>query len=226
MFWISRTKLFLIWALCVSCKAEPPKPTHPLSLPFEDHFERTQINTERQEYFYSGGNWAIIDNALISNGAQNAPLFLNLDLPQSVVIDVDVRSNSPNVDAKVEVMTDGRKHESGYIFIFGGWKNTLSCIARLDEHGKDRVCKSNTEANGYKTYHFTIALIQKGNSAQITWYVDSVKYLEFTDPKPLFGKGHNRFAFSNWQNRLFFDNLVIRQARSDDSTLFSILSQL
>ena len=33
--------------------------------------------------------------------------------------------------------------------------------------------------------------------------------MEFEDPFPLKGKGHDRFGFSSWMAQLYFDNLVI-----------------
>jgi hypothetical protein len=34
--------------------------------------------------------------------------------------------------------------------------------------------------------------------------------LDFYDPEPLRGEGHDRFAFNNWESQLYFDNLRIR----------------
>ena len=35
---------------------------------------------------------------------------------------------------KWEMFGDGRNHSTGYVFIFGGWRNRESRIAKLDEH--------------------------------------------------------------------------------------------
>ena len=43
----------------------------------------------------------------------------------------------------------------------------------------------------------------------ISWYLDGQKYMEFDDPIPLAGSGHDRFGFSSWEAQLYFDNLSI-----------------
>jgi len=105
----------------------------------------------------------------------------------------------------VELMTDGRRHQSGYVFILGGWDNTISAIARLDEHGSDRVEKKPTGVSGPRTWKWRIE--KKGGD--IDWYVDGREYLSFDDPEPLSGPGNDRFAFSNWQNIVTYDELRI-----------------
>ena len=39
--------------------------------------------------------------------------------------------------------------------------------------------------------------------------VDDEPHIDFFDPSPLSGRGHDRFAFNNWASQVFFDNLVI-----------------
>jgi hypothetical protein len=43
----------------------------------------------------------------------------------------------------------------------------------------------------------------------ITWFLNGQKYMEFDDPIPLVGAGHDRFGFSSWEAQLYFDNLSI-----------------
>ena len=33
--------------------------------------------------------------------------------------------------------------------------------------------------------------------------------MKMVDPDPLYGAGHDHFAFNNWASDLWFDNLVI-----------------
>ncbi len=40
--------------------------------------------------------------------------------------------------------------------------------------------------------------------------VDGTPFIEFDDPRPLAGNGHDRFGFSGWAADLFFDNLVVQ----------------
>ena len=171
-------------------------------VPFVDDFDRDSLG---DAWTPTGGHWQVDGGAVYTTGANNAPLFLKVDLPDDVVVEVDITSETAAVDAKIELMTDGRTHQSGYIFILGGWSNKLSVIARLDEHGRDRKQKGPTGVQGNKTYHWRIE--KKGG--KLKWYIDGDLYMSFDDPKPLHGPGHNRLAFSNWQNQLRYDNLKI-----------------
>lgn len=185
-----------------SCKRGAP--AAPISLPFTDDFNRPGPDVG-PNWKITGGRWEIRDGYIYTTGANNQPLFLNADLPDDVVIEVDIKSDTPTVDAKMELMTDGLRHQSGYIFILGGWDNKISCIARLDEHGQDRKERSPTGVVGSRSYHWRIE--KKGGD--LRWYLDGKPYMSFNDPAPLQGPGHNRLAFSNWQNQLRYDNLKI-----------------
>ncbi|MBI2372652.1 MAG: hypothetical protein HYV07_01505 [Deltaproteobacteria bacterium] len=173
-----------------------------LKAPYSDDFNRAELGPN---WYPSGGHWVTRDGYAYSNGANNAPCFLKVTLPRDVVVEVDVMSETPDVDAKVELMTNGLAHASGYVFIFGGWSNKTSAIARLDEHGADRKDRQPTGAVGSRTYRWRIE--KQGGS--IRWLVDGVPYLSFEDRAPLDGPGHDRFALSNWQNRVRWDNLAI-----------------
>lgn len=198
-----RTQALLCSALILGlggCKKPPPGATVPL--PFHDDFERPDLGPL---WNASGGVWGISGGQVSTTGANNAPLFLAVDLPADLVVEVDILSETPIVDSKIELMTDGRTHQSGYIFILGGWDNQISVIARLDEHGADRVEKRPTGVVGNRWYRWRIE--KKGGD--LRWLIDGRPYLTFNDRAPLDGVGHNRLAFSNWQNRLRYDNLRI-----------------
>lgn len=190
------TGVALVGAAC----AAPTEPT--TSVPFSDDFEREEIG---EDYFLTGGVWFIEDGQLFTTGGNNAPLFLKAPLPADVVVEVDVTSHTREVDSKVELMTDGRRHQSGYVFILGGWDNTISAIARLDEHGADRVEKKPTGVTAPNTWRWRI----EKQGGDIDWYIDGRLYLSFDDAEPLSGPGHDRFAFSNWQNIVSYDRLRI-----------------
>ncbi|MBI4822546.1 MAG: hypothetical protein HY791_40170 [Deltaproteobacteria bacterium] len=179
---------------------QPPETLAPV--PFSDDFTRAELGPN---WFPSGGHWTLRDGYAYSTGANNAPCFLRAALPKDVVVEVDVHSETAEVDSKIELMTNGRAHASGYVFIYGGWSNKISSIARLDEHGADRKEKKPTNAVGNRTYRWRIE--KKGGS--IKWLVDGRPYLSFEDPQPLDGPGHDRLALSNWQNRVRWDNLKI-----------------
>lgn len=198
--WITCAALGLVALGAAGCKKKVP--AGEVSLPFHDDFERAGLGPR---WTASGGQWEVRGGAVETTGANNAPLFLDVALPPDVVIEVDVESKTPLVDAKLELMTDGRTHQSGYIFILGGWSNKISTIARLDEHGADRKERSPTGVVGPKRYHWRI---EKQGGA-LRWYIDDALYLSFDDPQPLDGPGHDRLAFSNWQNNLRYDDLHI-----------------
>lgn len=172
------------------------------SIPFEDDFEREALG---EHWFPSGGYWTIHDGKLVTTGGNNAPLFLKARLPDDVVVEVDVTPQTGELDSKVELMTDGRRHQSGYIFVFAGWDNTISTIARLDEHERTRVEKRPVGYASPKTFRWRI----EKEGGELRWFIDGQPYLSRTDPKPLEGPGHDRFAFGNWQSHLAFDNLKI-----------------
>lgn len=172
------------------------------SLPFSDDFERAELGPN---WYPSGGHWIIDKGAAFSHGANNAPCFLKVSLPADVVVEVDIKSETKAVDSKIELMTDGRTHQSGYIFILGGWDNKLSVIARLDEHGTDRKVKRPTGVKGGEMHRWRIE--KKGGA--IKWFMDGQLYMTYDDPNPVDGPGHDRLALSNWQNEIRWDNLKI-----------------
>ena len=60
------------------------------------------------------------------------------DLPREARIEFEATALSDVRDLKVEVFRTRREH-AGYVVIFGGWRDRVSVLARLDEHGKDRI---------------------------------------------------------------------------------------
>ena len=101
------------------------------AVPFRDDFNRATLGSA---YWSNGGDWRIVQGQVYSPGVANNPLWLKARLPQDVRIRFDVRSEGPDGDVKWEAFGDGRNHASGYVFIFGGWHNRESRIAKLDEH--------------------------------------------------------------------------------------------
>ncbi len=184
----------------VGCKKQVAESNS--ALPFSDNFDRDALGPN---WFPSGGHWVIDKGTAYTAGANNAPCFLKVPLPDDVVVEVDVKSETKAVDCKIELMTDGRTHQSGYIFILGGWDNKLSVIARLDEHGTDRKVKNPTGMRGGENHRWRIE--KKGGD--IKWYIDGTLYMTYEDAEPLHGKGHNRLALSNWQNQIRYDNLRV-----------------
>jgi len=173
---------------------------------FEDHFDRAEIGPH---YFTTGMHWRIANGELWAPEAKNNPLWLRMRLPRDVAVEFDARSETATGDRpgdiKLEIFGDGRDHASGYVCIFGGWGNAISVIARLDEHGKDRRERRDRKVAAKRTYHMRV----ERRGGLLRWFVDGELFLEYDDPRPLAGKGHDRFGFSGWAADLFFDNLRI-----------------
>ena len=94
---------------------------------------------------------------------------------------------------------------SGYVIIFGGWSNSLSAIARRDEHGGDRRTTQSLKVEAGKRYHFVITR----RDGAIRWELDGQEALTYDDPDPLTGPAHRHFAFGGWEARVAFDNLEV-----------------
>ena len=58
-------------------------------------------------------------------------------------------------------------------------------------------------------YHFRF----ERRDHTLRFFVDGALHLEYYDPSPLFGKGHDRFAFNNWASTVYFDDLQIVPAK-------------
>ena len=159
------------------------------------------------------GDGARIENdMLVVEGVKNHPLWLDLDLPDDVRIEFDAWATSEEGDIKVELFGDGVSFAtkpnyvaSGYVVIFGGWNNTLSALVRKNEHGRQRVTTGEVEVLPDKRYHFVLTR----TDTELHWEVNGQELLVYEDPQPLRGAGQNRFAFSGWEARTHFDNLVI-----------------
>ena len=192
-----------------SCKV---KEAPPIKEPFADNFERSELGGS---FIKTGDGYSIESGALNAKGAHNHPLWLGRRLPRDLKVEFDCWSTSPRGDLKVEVFGDGHSFDpdggaytaTGYEVIFGGWGNSKSIIARLDEHGNDMVQRTDVRVAANKKYHWRIE--RKGKS--IKWFVDDMKtpFLQYDDPRPLEGPGHEYFAFNNWETDTWFDNLVI-----------------
>jgi len=174
---------------------------------FSDRFDRAAIGGD---WFTTGGHWRIAKGELWAPETKNNPLWLKMRLPRDVAIEFTARSETAAGDRpgdiKFEVFGDGRDHASGYVCIFGGWGNTISAIARLDEHGKDRQERRDRKVEPGRTYRMRV----EREGSLLRWFVDGELFLSFDDPHPLAGEGHDRFGFSSWAADLFFDDLVIQ----------------
>ncbi len=156
-------------------------------------------------YNVQGGSWRVVDGALSTLGDRNLPLWLRAPLAENTRVEFTSRSSSPAVDMKVEIFGDGIRHESGYVVIVGGWNNTLTVIARKDEHEPTRVTRrTRFEAN--RTYRWTI---ERSDGQTLRLLLDGEELVRYVDATPLKGPRHSRFAFSGWESAVTFDDLRI-----------------
>ncbi len=202
------------------------RPDATAALPYRDDFSGySDPNKLRERWFSTGGHYRTVGGELLSPGVKNNPLWLKAKLPQNVAVEFDARSLSPEGDIKAEIFGNGTDHASGYVLIHGGWNNSISIIARLDEHGvplqqlqRDPEWKTKFAADTRmrvegqpfpvtigKPEHWRI----ERRGSLISWFINGQKFLEFDDPKPLVGPDHDRFGFSSWEGQLYFDNLSV-----------------
>jgi len=194
-------------------KSAPPAPA--IEDSFTEGFDRDELGadwlaTSHDAYQLSNGS-------LQAKGGYNHPLWLRRQLPAAAEIELDAWSQSPSGDIKVEIYGDGKSFDpdkgaylsTGYVLVMGGWNNSKSIIARLDEHGKDVVERTTPRVEMGRRYHWKI--VRDGGLVQ--WYVDDMAtpFLELKDPAPLSGNDHAFFAFNDWESDVGFDNLVIRK---------------
>ena len=207
------------------------------TVPYQDDFSSDA--TIQKNYWTTGGYWRTRNGELYSPGVKNNPLWLQASLPRDVAVEFDVRSESPEGDIKVEIFGDGLDHASGYVLIHGGWNNSVSIIARLDEHGTSLQALETKAAKLAKEKGYPVSdvvstgvfkpgthmrkeanpfPVQIGKTYhwrierkgnRLAWFIDGQPFMDFVDPFPLEGPDHDRFGFSSWEASLFFDNLVI-----------------
>ncbi|HIA04655.1 MAG TPA: hypothetical protein EYN66_22640 [Myxococcales bacterium] len=187
------------------------------TLVMEDKFERNEFGVDWRG---ETPRWKLQRGEVINHHADNKGLWLNVKLPKGDVrIEFDVRSDKFNRkdakgrqkevfdgDVKCEAFNTEPKHQSGYIFIFGGWGNKINRIARLEEHGNGEgaVVMDGPKYPVKAGHTYRLKIIRVGNI--LAFYVDDKHLVHYTDPNPIPGR---YFGFNNWRSRLTFDNLAI-----------------
>jgi hypothetical protein len=187
---------------CTIEKQQPPGPS-------SDDFERAEIGGAWKA---TGTGYRIVKGELVVDHAYNHPLWLGKPIPSDAIVELDVWSNDDAGDIKIELWGDGRSYATqasyvatSYVFIFGGWHNTISAIARMNEHGGDRKTRNDPKVEKGKKYHFRIA--RKGG--HIDWQIDGQPFLTYDDKSPLEGPSHSYLGINDWEVELHFDNLRV-----------------
>jgi hypothetical protein len=204
----ARNACLLGLVLVVSCRAADDPAA--LRQPFTDAFDRAELGPDWKD---TGGGWSVQGGALAGRDAFNHPVWLQKVLPRNVKVELDIWTPSPDGDLKVECFGDGRTFDpdkgsytaSGYVFIFGGWKNTQSKIARKDEHRSNDPHREDIRVVPDQKYHWEIVR----QNGKITWSIDGRPFLVMDDIDPLVGLGQDHFGVGNWQTPVFVDNVVI-----------------
>jgi len=207
-------RLYVLAFACVAvaaCRGEQqPAKSSEGRLVFEDRFDRSALGADWLDT--SDGAYSIENGELLAQGARNKPLWLKHKLPRNSRVEFTARSASKAVDIKVELYGDGKSYAkkasytaTSYVVILGGWNNTRSIIARMDEHGKDRKVRKEPRGETGKTYRF--ALTRRGGL--LSWLLDGKPFLELDDPDPLAGSGHEHLAINNWESEVYFDDLAV-----------------
>ncbi len=201
--------------------AEQAREEDPLiTKPFLDSFNRTAIGPD---WDAKSPVWHIQRGQLCGKGAKNHGIWLKRRLPVNARIEFDATTDSSQGDIKAEYWGDGHSTATGvsytnatsYLTIFGGWKNHYHVLARINEHAPDRpqiVIKPGSSdlkqqaVRANVIYHFKVV---RSDGHTVRWYVNDIEMLDYKDPKPLEGAGHDHFGFNDWAVPLCFDNLEI-----------------
>jgi hypothetical protein len=194
----------------VGCKVKDPPP---ITETWSDSFDRGAIGAD---YYKTGAGYALEHGALSAHGGHNHPLWLRKKLTRDVRIELDAWSTESRGDLKIELFGDGKSFDpdggrymaTGYELIFGGWYNSKSIIARLDEHA-DTVNPTRIAPKVVANQHYHWKIERAGQ--KVTWWIDDMQtpFLVYDDPHPLEGAGHEYLGFNNWETDTWFDNLVV-----------------
>jgi hypothetical protein len=201
--------LLLVLAACR--QPDPP----PIGDSFTDSFDRAEIGSD---YRATADVYRIKDGWLNVQNGYNHPLWLRKKLPDDAVVEVDVVSRSAAGDIKIELWGDGASYaenrgaytSTGYDFIFGGWNNSRSIIARGSEHAPDVAQRNEPKVEIGRKYHWKI--VRTGG--HIDWFIDDMEkpFLSLDDKQPWVGSGHEYLGFDDWEADVSFDNLAVRRA--------------
>jgi hypothetical protein len=200
--------------------AAPPPVRPPITSVFEDNFDRAELGPDWNAL---SSAWKVSGGRLCARGARNRGIWLLRKLPMNARVEFDAFAEAADGDLKAEVWGDGVSGATGtsytnatsYLVILGGWKNTKHVLARLDEHGEDRL-EMDVEQNADderarpvevgQPYRFRV---ERDDGKTVSWSVNGQAYFELTDSEPLTGAGHEHLGFNNWDAPVCFDNIKV-----------------
>lgn len=203
---------FVILCCLAVVLAACSKPVDPLTggkLVYSEDFEGSGLPSA---WSSKSPVWKVAQGKISGARAENEGVWLSQPLPEQVRVTFEVSSASPDGDIKFEIFTDGKTHQSGYVGIFGGWKNSLNIIARLDEHGSDRLVGAEGQSV-VKDRVYQMTIVRTDNRVQ--WWVDGKPFLTYADAAPLRGEGHRYLGFNTWHAPLSYDAVRVYDLASN-----------
>jgi hypothetical protein len=192
----------------------------PILEPFEDSFDRAALGPD---WLALSPAWKIHEGRMCVRGAKNKGAWLRRVLPDRARIELEATADSPDGDLKLELWGDGKSGATGtsytnatsYVLILGGWKNTKHVLARLDEHGADRLdLDVDPTADDERLrpvepgqpYRFSI---ERSDGKTLVVSINGQTLFRWSDPAPLAGDGHDHLGLNDWDAPVCFDNLRI-----------------
>lgn len=187
---------------------------------FRDSFERDELGAD---WGSTSNNWRIDDGRLCGRSSQNHPIWLKRRIPRNARVGFVAQTKSSEGDIKAEIWGNGASFAKGttyddatsYVLIFGGWKNHLHVLARLNEHDEKRQeLRLRPDSDDPRLqpvipeveYRF---VIERTDGKTVVWRVNDIELFRFEDPDPLHGPQHDHFGFNNWETPICFDDLTI-----------------
>jgi hypothetical protein len=191
--------------------------------PFADAFDRDGGALGDDWLSLDPRAWKIENGMLCGQNARNKGVWLQRTLPPNARIAFTAMTTSPDGDLKAEVWGDGASGASGvsytdatsYLVIFGGWKNRIHALARLNEHGTDRLEIPVVQAaddprarpvQPNRPYRF---VVERTDGRTLKVAIDGQAFFDLPDTSPLRGRGHDHFGFNDWEVKVCFDDVSV-----------------
>lgn len=179
---------------------------------FKDDFERAEIGDrwvrDRLEAEAAPSEWRIDNGWVRTAKTKNQGLFAKvLPTTGNVRVELLMASDPPTAgpfegDLKIEAFCTAPKHETGYSFINGGWKNSLDTIAKLGEHTADDKRKPARPIEPGRQYRFAAVLAD----GHLYWFRDGELLYTFDDAAPVRGEW---LGLNAWTSNARYDEITV-----------------
>lgn len=179
---------------------------------FFDDFQRAELGDgwvrDRLEAEAAPSEWRIEDGWVRTAKTKNQGIFAKaLPTTGNVRIELLMASDPPAAgafegDLKIEAFNTAPKHETGYSFINGGWKNSLDTIAKLGEHTADDKRKPARPIEPGRQYRFAAVLAD----GHLYWFRDGELLYTFDDTAPVRGEW---LGLNAWTSNARYDEVAV-----------------